>query len=810
MRGGVPTAKPNDQKVDYTGDTVAALVRRCITDAAQNTVRLERDKQDLQNLLYFRGGPDGQWIVWDQNMNAWVPRPYTGIGALPEWVPRATTNRFASKLSGIISLLVSASPALTWKPSTDDDNDLAAAEVAQDATPVLLDEVGWDDLKRDISTLVALTDKIAVVYYWDADPKYGVGQIEMLQCPVCNAVVGPLEVDDAGGACPKCGQQEQELGTALNPDASPVVTEYPIGRLKADLIPSLEFSIPSSARSANADKQPWVLIHSRIPTEECLGLWPDAKDVIKGAAGESGGSRGLQRQFADEMRRLSAPRSSSRDRVGMSVRGLGPVVYRLQHDPINDGEYHFPDGLYAVMIGDKVVEAGPLPLTDDQGRAVKTILIRSFVDGPASPYGKPPADDLVSLQNTRNLVETLILLILMHDAAPRTFVPLSCTLEDEITGQPGQQIRYRSMVAGEHPTTDRGVNPPEGLYKYLEMIDQAMEEISGMNAVLQGQRPQGDPTLGEVEVLREQGQMAFKTALDKQVTFERDQARLLLRIARQSMWSPRFRQVRGENGEWDVQQFSAASLSGNVDVQCDPSSAWPRSPLMQSMRLQKAVELGMLQPANDPELQSKLLEQENLAELKPSLDVDRKQVARELDRWKAASRPEEILPPKPEPLIAIPLHLHLKTLFLRSEEAETLEKENPAVFAAMVQHVMALKQMQQQAQMQQAMMSGAVKPPGPPAAPPPDKRTPVEKGDTSGLEGAIRSGALKPAGVEQAGARAAGGGLDDALNSGALMPAGAVQEPAQGPGAIPPAQGAGGPSIDDVTEQRAHQPLMGG
>ena len=42
---------------DYDNSSrVLALVQRCRDDAARNTPRLERDKQDLLNLLTWRGG----------------------------------------------------------------------------------------------------------------------------------------------------------------------------------------------------------------------------------------------------------------------------------------------------------------------------------------------------------------------------------------------------------------------------------------------------------------------------------------------------------------------------------------------------------------------------------------------------------------------------------------------------------------------------------------------------------------------------------------------------------------------------------
>jgi hypothetical protein len=181
-------------------------------------------------------------------------------------------------------------------------------------------------------------------------------------------------------------------------------------------------------------------------------------------------------------------------------------------------------------------------------------------------------------------------------------------------------------------------------------------------------------------------------------------------------------------------------------------------------------------------------------------------VGREIDRWKDARTPDDIKPPKQPPLINVAIHLHLKTLFLKSEEAEELAKANQPVFDAMVAHVAMLQAMQQQAQMQQAVMAGTV---APPQAPTPDGRTPLDKGQASAMDHALASGALKPAGGDK-------GSLDAALQAGALRP-GMPPPPPQAPGQAPaPAPVTGpvgmpaassGPSIDDLVASRANQPL---
>ena len=706
--------------------------------------------------MFERGGSENQWVVWDHLSETYVPRS-TNIeqGGVPAWIPRCVTNLLTVKIAGIAAILNQSDPAQMWAPATDDDADKATAEVCQDAVPVLLEEIDWKTLRLAVHRLICLTDKAAVCVYYDTDPKYGEAPIQAARCEDCSAVFTPMALEDADGACPACGSTM--VGPAIDPMTGvPISETYPKGKLCAEVLTAGEFSLPPSATTIDTRKLPYVMLHSRFPEAEAMKYWgqsPAGRSAIKGASGTSAQASGLYRQLADTIRTVSGPRS---------VRGAddhaGPVVYRLQHDPIQDDEFDFPEGLYVVVIGDTVVEAGPLPFHDDNGHPVKSVLVRAFYPVPGSQFGHPPADDLVPLIVTRNTVETLLLCILLHLASPREYLPDTVTLLDQSTGVPGQTIRY-SSTNGDRPVIAPGTNPPEGLYKYLELLDQKIEEVSRLNAILAGQRPEGDPTLGEVQRLEERGMASFSEPLVHLIEFEKQLARLCLWIAKDSGWAPRFRSVRGENGAWEVSQFMAADLTGLVDVQVAPSSAWPKSPMLQVLRFEKAIALGVLPPpATDPEIQTKAISLFSLEQLKPSMDIDYKRVARKIDRWKQATDPREIEPPDPV-VDNLPVHEFLVTLFLKTEEADAMRVERPDVYAAIRLHLQALQQLK--------AMANA--PPPPPGGPPEGAQPPQEP-DGSAVSAAVESGALIPKG-------AGGDPLQAALDAGVLTPAPQVLRP---------------------------------
>lgn len=745
-----PPTSPDAKAPDYS--KALTLVQRCIDAVRTDTARLDRDKADWLNVLGYHGGVDNWWVTWDQVGNLWRRIPDDdGEYGLPPEVPRAATNVYRRKIDGIAAILNQSQPAQEWRPAKDDDSARATAEVVDEALPVLREEADYDRVRDLINLHICLTDKVGYEVYYDTDPKYGQEMIQGLSCQACGWRGMPMEVEEAGDTCPQCGAPGETLEPLINPQtAEPVGVHYPKGKVSGRLIPSFELSLPPNARDCDDRHVAYILTHTAMPREEAMRLWHEKAALIKQAKSETA-SGSTSAQYASAIRNISSPHAAARGVMPQTTDTV--LVWRLVHDPIDDAEdgFQYPEGLDAVVIDGELIDAGPLPLKDDQGCPMKPILLRTYVQAPGSPFGIPPADDLGVLQRQRNLIETLLLLILLHDSSPTTWVPATVTLEDPLDRRPGSVHRYRSNLPGERPFTEPGINPPEGLFKFIELNDAAFDSISGLNAVLEGQRPEGDPTKGEVEILRERGMATFKAPLDQLIEFEKRLSYLLLQTARQSLWTSRLIRVMGENGAWSIKQFTGADLHGEVDVVVNPVSAWPKSQLLQQLRLKEAIAMGVLNP-QDPEIAEQILSDFDLTHFKPSLDLDRKQIARALDTWKAARDPAQIAPPAP--FINAAMHLHMKSQWMKTEEAEAFRAKNPPVWQAMAAHIQQL----------QAMLAPQ---PAPGEQPP----------DGQALDGALAIGALKPAlGAPQS-------PLDGLVSSGALRPAPAQNGQPARPGA---------------------------
>jgi hypothetical protein len=749
---------------------VLALLERIQGDARQNAAKQARDRADLLSIRMERGGEDNQWLVWDGSNNNYVTRPTNGEAGLPEWFFRATSNHLGSTVDGIAAILNQSQPAKNFYHTRDDDQSRAAAEVAEMADPVLMEELGYPrNLRPRLNKLVTLTNLAALVVDYDLDPKHGLEDIPVLQCAGCGAFVDAMDAPNPDDTCPECGG---ELDWASFPQGHPqagmpVTKPYPKGKMHGELLSSFEVALPRTAQTAHEDEVPWVATHQRWSVEDAISRWAQLKAVlnVSSTTGASAG-RSTSQTYADQTRSLSAPITPGSQQGLSAQTQKGPVIWRVWHDPIDDEDFYFPGGLYcAVLEGEELVlEATPLPYTDDDGRPFKNVLVRQYAHAAGSQWGKPPADDLVPLQKQLNLAQSLAFLILMHHASPRTFIPSTVTLNAALTGQPGKDITYRALVPGDRPHVEPGVGFPAGLQWFIEFIIETFEKVSKLNAVLTGQRPEGDPTLGEVQILQERGMAAFQAPLEQLVGFERRLSLKTLWIARESAWAPRFARLLGENGQFKLESFSASQLEGHYTLDIETTSAWPKSPMLTNLRLQKAIETGILNPM-DPEVQDEYLRLNDLQSFKQSTDEHAAQVARQLAVWKQAVDPSQIEPP--QPFWKLDLHLFRKSLYLVTEEFEQQQQQAPLVAQAMIAHVQQLQlmlnppapvepQKGDQGALGKAVASGALKP-GAPVGP---------KGSKGALGKAVETGALKPAG--RPGAK---GALAGAMRAGALKPA---------------------------------------
>src|SRR5437773_952621 len=76
----------------------------------------------LRNVLFYLGI---QWVTYNIATHRWQRKP------LKKWIPTPVTNKFAAAANTIMQVLSSKAPEVAPQPQTDNEDDIASAEVAE-------------------------------------------------------------------------------------------------------------------------------------------------------------------------------------------------------------------------------------------------------------------------------------------------------------------------------------------------------------------------------------------------------------------------------------------------------------------------------------------------------------------------------------------------------------------------------------------------------------------------------------------------------------------------------------------------------
>lgn len=273
---------------------------------------------------------------------------------------------------------------------------------------------------------------------------------------------------------------------------------------------------------------------------------------------------------------------------GIQQRGV--KLYELWYRP---DESRFPNGLYAVLVGDKVVEARDFPYEHGE----LPLAIWKCGARRNSPYGSTHVDDAVPIQRLINECVAALSKQARLIASIKLLAPSSVIAKWEYGHQ---RIPCDDQVGLQWT---KYLEPPartEVLVGTLEDAIQSLYAVFGLNEMLTGAENLKSGTAAK--------SIAYINKLDsmKMAGAARHLAKTILRIVRQSMRlmqqfviAPRMLQIVGQGNELPIEAFTGAEIAG-VDVIVQPGSA------IESMRASIAnnANTQMQQTGPTPQLQS--------------------------------------------------------------------------------------------------------------------------------------------------------------------------------------------------------------
>jgi rubredoxin len=328
-----------------------------------------------------------------------------------------------------------------------DADDVAAAGVADKIQQVIEKETGARKLKKIAARWKILTGGVFLISNYDKEA--GSEQIPMMRCLTCGAVYSPKEIEENSGVCAAC-ESEGPWEPAIDQMGIPQQMTLPKGKFYTEIenifTTYFDYEATSIEESgyfmvARTRSKEWV---TRVYGEEVAeslsyGVYEDPYSTYL------------------ETLAYASPTGGNVFRGGGRSAGEPRIkIRRLWIRPRTDKA---PNGIYAVVAGQKVLEVGEWPYHDEKGKPFLNVVYIPFDEIPGRILAKTRVDDLIPKQEQRNRIEAIIELHSQRMANATWLIPEGSGLS-RVTGEQGQILRYNAMAGVPPPTRMSGDSPP--------------------------------------------------------------------------------------------------------------------------------------------------------------------------------------------------------------------------------------------------------------------------------------------------------------------------------------------------------------
>ena len=625
------TAPATEPTPDPYADKAAIRTRaKKKRDAWMGPVRAGFLQAAKGNLL-FRAGH--QWIRPVGNQYGdWRP------AVVKKGTPMPVTNVTASTMKTFTSMLARFDPSLTFRPATDDPDDRATADVSSRGIEVYSAQVQMTLLRQLLSEWVGWTGGAWLESGWDASLMHGTVNLPMEICTLCGSTQ-PVAKE------PVCKQPE---GGGPTQDVTEI-TQAPKGKPFVE-VRSL-FEMIFDPYVSDPTKHRALFKESTLDEDDAKERWSDFEADIR-ADTLSSTTQATQDSLAVMTPALGDLQQGS-TRVLWQA-GTGAASHRVTETwywelPCKA----YPDGILAIFIGknlDTCVHASALPYwAKGEGGQKDYFLPFTFFPQELVPGSAWPAtvcNNIRPKNAQRNLWESLVIMAGQRVANPVWLIPAGCNISSP-TGEPGQVMTYNAL-AGAKPERVPGTQINPSWMLNIERIDKEIQELSAIFEVMSGGRPEGISAGIALQILKERGESRFGPMFQLWHHSWAMWAKQMLEIARLYDTEEHFLQIKGADGQWEVQKFLAADLQGRVNVIPEAGSSLPRSTMTRRAEIGELLQGGILN-GQDPETRLKILEEYGLlAAFAPTMEMDAKNAIMENEAFKALAADPTVQAAGPE------------------------------------------------------------------------------------------------------------------------------------------------------------------
>lgn len=295
-------------------------------------------------------------------------------------------------------------------------------------------------------------------------------------------------------------------------------------------------------------------------------------------------------ELADEI--LNMPTKSETYRFRFS--GVGNnvtddvAVYELYHKRTEC----LPDGRYMLFLADNVVlYDGPLPY---RVLPVYRIAPSSII---GTPYGYTSIFDLIPLQEGMNSLFSTVMSNQNAFGIQNIIVPRGADISiGELAGS--LNVIECNMAAGKPEALQLTATPPE-VFKFMDILRQEMETLSGVNSVTRG-NPEASLKSGNALALVQSMAIQFMSGLQgSYVQLVEDLGTGLIMMLRDFAAVPRVAAILGKNNRTYMKEFKGDDLENVNRVVCDIGNPLSRTTAGRVQMAEQLLQMGAIKTPDE-------------------------------------------------------------------------------------------------------------------------------------------------------------------------------------------------------------------
>lgn len=493
----------------------------------------------------------------------------------PAWRVRLVINKVRTAHRTECSKLCSSRPIPTVMPATSEDEDFAAANVAEQLVKNKFAEADFNRTYRSWVWWGSACGTSFLKSYWN--PSAPDPNLSFPAKPVIGMNGQPLKRHDGS--------------TVYEPE------EFVRGKIEVERITPFHIYVPDLL-AEDLNKQPYIIhatTRSPLWVERTFGFKPTCDT-----------------RAADTIMKSAFLVAKNTEQVLDSV-----IIKEVWLKP--DAHPDFPEGGMLTVINDKVVQyqhSWPWPFPE-----------YPFYKYDAIPTGGFYADsilvDLIPLNKEYNRTRSQMVEIKNTMGKPKLVYPKGSINPRQINSEPGQSIPYTPGY--DKPTVLNGTDVPTSMYNELEVLGNDFDDISGQHDITRGQTPANVSSGTAISFLQEQDDQKLNFQVSSiEYAMEMLGKHYLKYVSR--YWSvPRLVRIAGANDSFEAKEFIGSELRGNTDVKIQTGSALPISKAARQAMISEFMQYGWLDPVTGMEI----LELGAFNKAIDELLVDKKQAQRE-------------------------------------------------------------------------------------------------------------------------------------------------------------------------------------